>query len=500
MLQPQLDRAEGDIVEIDVRIRMPVSVRQIPFAAAATLAWVTVIIGSSMDWSLYAIATALLLLSWLLGNQHAKETWLGRYGATLSSLVFLAAVGLMRNSGGGINSGVGILALIPVFYTALLGGSRRQLGVVLAGMTAFYLMPIVIVGPPAYPQSQYRAALLTVAVSSIIGFATQRLVADVRHQAADALSRERMLEQMHDLMRDLSSSTEARIDVCEAARSIGEACMALIYEPVQGTSTMRSTAIVGAQAPPAEISLLDDSAVTEAFMSGRARLITENVEAHVGSLELWKAAGSPQSVLYEPLMRGSDPVGVLVVGWPARIKPAGTRATIIALLAHEAASVIDRADTLSQLTDLASTDPLTGLPNRRAWDARVNKALNDGERFTIAILDLDHFKEFNDAHGHPTGDLLLKETAAVWREQLRGGDMLARLGGEEFGLLLFDCDRGCAVEVIERLRKLVYRAQTCSAGFAARREGEAAEAVMARADAALYDAKASGRNRVCMSA
>jgi diguanylate cyclase (GGDEF)-like protein len=178
----------------------------------------------------------------------------------------------------------------------------------------------------------------------------------------------------------------------------------------------------------------------------------------------------------------------------------GARATVVALLAHEAAAVIDRADTLSQLADMASTDPLTGLPNRRAWDARLNHALNSGQHFTIAMLDFDHFKEFNDAYGHPAGDRLLKETAAVWREQLRTGDLLARLGGEEFGLLLPDCDPARAMEVIERLRKLIYGNRTCSAGFAARRPCESADAVIARADAALYEAKSSGRDRVCMSA
>jgi diguanylate cyclase (GGDEF)-like protein len=122
--------------------------------------------------------------------------------------------------------------------------------------------------------------------------------------------------------------------------------------------------------------------------------------------------------------------------------------------------VIDRADTLSQLTDMASTDPLTGLPNRRAWDARVSHALKAGQRFTVAMLDFDRFKEFNDTHGHPAGDRLLKETAACWREQLRAGDMLARLGGEEFGLLLLDCNTARAVDVIERLRVLVSEDRT----------------------------------------
>jgi diguanylate cyclase (GGDEF)-like protein len=487
-------------MNIDVRARIPLSLSLAPFMAAAALTWGTVIVGSAIDWTLYAVATALVLLSGVLAALRAAGLWRARFGATFLSLIFLAAVAVLRDSAGGANSGVAVVSLIPVFYTALFGGGRRQLYSVLAGMAVFYLAPIIVIGPPAYPSTQYRAALLTVAVSAIIGLATRRLVAHVSHQAGEALGREHMLAQVNEVVRGMFSSSQARLDVCEAAMTIGEATMAIIYEPVSGSSMMRSTAIAGIDAPPIEISILERSAVTEAFLSGQPSLITEDVEAHVGSLLLWEAAGRPESLLYEPLMRGSDAVGVLAVGWPAHIRASGTRATIVALLAHEAAAVIDRADALSQLADMASTDPLTGLPNRRAWDARVNRALSAGQRFTVAMLDFDRFKEFNDTYGHPAGDLLLKETAANWREQVRAGDLLARLGGEEFGLLLIECDTDRAVEVIERLRKRIYRDRTCSAGFAEHRSGESAEGVLARADAALYDAKSAGRDRVCMSA
>ncbi len=492
--------AEDITVGLDANKRIPLALSLAPFAAAAALTWVTVVVGSSIDWTLYAIAALLLLVAGTLGALRDRTEWTARFGGTLSSLIFLAAVAVLRRSAGGINSGVAVVSLIPVFYTALYSEGPRQLYVVLAGMTVFYLAPIILVGPPAYPHTQYRAALLTVAVSSIIGLTTRRLVNDVRHQAGEALSRERMLGQVNGVVRALFASSQARVDVCEAARRIGDASMAILFEPLAGSNRMHATATAGVQAPPAEISAREHSAVEEAFTSGKATLIVEDAEAHVGNLALWNAAGRPASILYEPLMRGSQAVGVLAVGWEAQITADSSRTTVVALLAHEAAAVIDRADTLSQLADMASTDPLTGLPNRRAWDARVNQVMSTGQHFTIAMLDFDHFKEFNDTYGHPAGDRLLKETSAVWREQLRTGDLLARLGGEEFGLLLLDCNTSRATEVIERLRKLIYNGRTCSAGFAARRPGESAEAVIARADAALYEAKMSGRDRVCMSA
>ncbi len=469
--------------------------RVAPFAAAAALVWAAVIVGSSIDWTAYALSVALLLLAGAV-----RFTPFGRrFEGALSSLVFLGAVAVLRDSAGGSGSGVAVVSLIPVFYTALYGRRLRWLYVVLGGVTVFYLAPIVLVGPPAYPSSQYRAALLTVLVAVIIGLATRRLVNDVRHQAAEALERERMFGLVNDVVRGLLGGSQSRLEVCEAARTIGAASMAVLYEPVRGSPAMRATAISGADTESIEISTHRRSAVTEAFASGRPRMVTEDVEAHVGSLVLWEAAGRPESILYEPLSRAGEPVGVLVVGWPARVKAEDPRATVVALLAHEAAAVIASADTLSELTDMASTDPLTGLPNRRAWDARVAGALAAGAPFTIAMLDFDHFKEFNDAYGHPAGDHLLRETTAAWREQVRSGDLLARLGGEEFGLLLLACDTPRATEVIERLRGVVYGGQTCSAGFASWRPGESGDEVLARADTALYEAKESGRDRVCMS-
>jgi diguanylate cyclase (GGDEF)-like protein len=470
-----------------------------PFAGAAVLAWISVPIGTSIDWTQYEIATALLVVAFAsrIVGAHRLRVGLGR---VLPSLAFLAALGLLRNSAGGISSGVGVVALVPVFYIALHSDSRRDLYALLVGMTVFYIAPIVIVGPPEYPQTQYRAALLTVAVSSIVGLAIQRLVAEVRRQAEQAREREQMLTEVSAAVRRLFSSEHVRLDVCAAAKRVGDASAAALYEPVAGTRTMRSSAFVGMDASDVSISMDRASAVMNAFASGESQLITEEVERHVGSPELWRAAGSPRSVLYEPLLKGAETIGVLVVGWPSEVRAGGARATVVELLAHEAAVVIARADKMDQLADMAETDPLTGLANRRAWDARMAQALEEDSQLTVAMLDLDHFKLYNDTHGHPAGDRLLKETAAAWREQLRTGDLLARLGGEEFGLLLINCDTAHAMEVVARLRGAVLSDQTCSVGCAARLPGEAADRVMARADAALYEAKTSGRDRVCVSA
>jgi diguanylate cyclase (GGDEF)-like protein len=111
------------------------------------------------------------------------------------------------------------------------------------------------------------------------------------------------------------------------------------------------------------------------------------------------------------------------------------------------------------------------------------------------MLDLDHFKLFNDSHGHQSGDRLLQQVARAWVKELRPTDVLSRVGGEEFALALPDCRLEEAVEVIERLRASIPGGQTCSAGVADWNGSESASQLVGRADLALYDAKRNGRNQ-----
>jgi diguanylate cyclase (GGDEF)-like protein len=147
----------------------------------------------------------------------------------------------------------------------------------------------------------------------------------------------------------------------------------------------------------------------------------------------------------------------------------------------------------------ARTDALTGLPNRRAWDEDLEREILHAARtetpLCVALLDLDDFKQFNDLNGHPAGDSHLKEVAALWRNRLRCADLIARHGGEEFAVLLTATDASQAQEVIETLRDCVPLDETVSAGLAQWDGTESGAELFARADAALYEAKRSGRDR-----
>ncbi|HXA28712.1 MAG TPA: bifunctional diguanylate cyclase/phosphodiesterase [Candidatus Angelobacter sp.] len=158
---------------------------------------------------------------------------------------------------------------------------------------------------------------------------------------------------------------------------------------------------------------------------------------------------------------------------------------------------------IRRVQSLARTDPLTGVPNRRAWDEEVHRGISrrrrDGEPLCVAMLDLDHFKIFNDEQGHQAGDRILQQVVSSWLSVLRAGDVLARYGGEEFTILLNGCRLDTAHGIVERLRELVPRGLTCSAGLAEWDGIESHVAMMERCDAALYEAKSRGRNRMVVA-
>jgi diguanylate cyclase (GGDEF)-like protein len=157
----------------------------------------------------------------------------------------------------------------------------------------------------------------------------------------------------------------------------------------------------------------------------------------------------------------------------------------------------ERAMLLAQVEDLARTDALTGVGNRRHWDEAVEARFAAGAvrgPVCVVVLDLDGFKQLNDTDGHAAGDRALRASATAWQAQLRLGDLIVRLGGDEFALLLEDCETGVAERVVARLRATMPAGLGFSAGIAEWDGSESAAALQLRADALLYAAKRRGRN------
>jgi len=166
-----------------------------------------------------------------------------------------------------------------------------------------------------------------------------------------------------------------------------------------------------------------------------------------------------------------------------------------------------------EATLLASTDELTGLANRRAFMGQLDREIAGAAEFgwplAVAMFDVDHFKLVNDRYGHAVGDRVLQLIAARAAGVVRGGDLVGRLGGEEFGILMPGASPTEAVQVAERLREAMETVAqgdeslpgvTISVGIAAREGQRTAAELLAAADVALYAAKAEGRNRVRIAA
>jgi diguanylate cyclase (GGDEF)-like protein len=467
-----------------------------PFAVTALVAWAAVLIGTRVDWLEYGLSLVALFAAWTYGVRVGLSGRMLR-GTVIGSLGFLLALGLMRDAAGGNVAAVTIVSLLPVFQTALHVRDRRGLWIVLAGLVVFYLAPLILIGPPRYPNNGYRSAALAIAVSSIVGLVTHRLVADIRRRASEGRHHARILQLVNSAVQELYRSADPRHDACRAVQEASEALVVELYEREPATQTLRLTTTtrtpdaVAAGAPARAGSI-----VYAAFESRQPQLICDDVEAHVGNVELWRANGAPSALLYQPLLKDDQAVGVLVVGWNEPVVPGEQRVVVASLLAHEIAAVLDRQEVLEQLTGEALTDPLTELANRRAWDGQMAIAMaGTTEPAAVAMLDIDRFKQYNDAHGHPAGDRLLRETAAAWRMHIRADDFLARLGGDEFALLLTGRATDSVQALVERLRTSMPAAQTVSVGIAVRVPGDTLDQLLSRADQALYEAKESGRDR-----
>lgn len=188
------------------------------------------------------------------------------------------------------------------------------------------------------------------------------------------------------------------------------------------------------------------------------------------------------------------------------------------LCADRSANLETTLERLKEAQEAANTDALTGLPNRRSFleqaQRQLSVSLRYGAPFTLLLLDVDHFKACNDSFGHAAGDVVLKQLARTLAAEIRDADFAARYGGEEFTVLCPNTDTKQAVPLAQRLREAIQdtllmpehpeqslpSGMTVSIGIATHEPRETeVDAVLARADAALYAAKRAGRNRIEMA-
>lgn len=227
----------------------------------------------------------------------------------------------------------------------------------------------------------------------------------------------------------------------------------------------------------------------------------------LGAVMVWKAWTDP--VFYDPRVEGVHLLfaGIVMAAVSTLAVRLGRLRERLEQQRSELAGAVDR------IQRLATHDELTGLKNRRAALERMREELAtrsaDRPLLSLALIDLDHFKRINDTLGHAAGDAVLRRFAECSQEVLRGADTLARWGGEEFLLMLPATRAGDAMEAVARLRQRLQQggfadiapglAVSFSAGVAECREASDLEAAIERADAAMYRAKQSGRDRALLA-
>jgi diguanylate cyclase (GGDEF)-like protein len=318
----------------------------------------------------------------------------------------------------------------------------------------------------------------------------QHLAAEGQLNSLAALSSELRLDEVLDRI------------IASAGSAIVGAQFALLIADVGGMRAYRYSGV-----DPDSVRRLESWAHDNQRTLSRGSIVMD--VGRVPSLsELADQQGHPLgAACAAPLVFGDRLLGVLIAltpGGAAVFLPQDVQA--LETYAGHAAIALSNARLVEQLEREAATDPLTGLANKRAFElaygAELSRAARQGNTVALVLIDIDHFKEINDTHGHPFGDRVLVAVAQALRSAVRTHDTVARLGGEEFALLVPDASLEDALEIAERARALIAdveipsAALSSSAGAAATSAGpERSGELFDAADRALYEAKRLGRGR-----
>jgi diguanylate cyclase (GGDEF)-like protein len=318
---------------------------------------------------------------------------------------------------------------------------------------------------------------------------------DMRRMGDSLRDHARGMAAIGRVVRVLAGGEDARRPVCRAACEMAGAPVAFLLEP-SGREFV-STAMSGVDIAP--VTIQPRAETTGRAFTARESYFIRDARSHPALAQPLVDATSARSALFEPVLRDGQVSGVLIVVWqlPIESVPDATGG-MLRLLASQAAVAIEHAGLRARMETLSLTDDLTGVATRRVLEEELPRELARARRgehaVTVATLDLDHLGAFNMLHGEREGDRLIKEAAALWQGELREVDLLARLEGGTFALVLPNCGLGEAIDVLDRLRAATPRGETASAGVARWDGEEPAELLQVRSDDALASAKDAGRN------
>ena len=259
-----------------------------------------------------------------------------------------------------------------------------------------------------------------------------------------------------------------------------------------------------------QASLMSADAVMLQAWQSRKTLLVSKFDPEV-SPSLANLLPEGHNVVVVPLTAEGGSVGVVVLEQGAALGARIERRVVsmVERFCSHAALALRNASLVDQLRDMAATDGLTGVANRRTFEAalevELDRAARSGNALSLVLVDIDHFKLLNDTHGHQAGDEVLKRVAEALKKQSRGFDTPARYGGEEFAVIMPGCDLQDAERSAERFRSAIAAVEgvthvTASAGVATfPAHATDASSLVQMADAALYESKDNGRNKTTLA-
>jgi diguanylate cyclase (GGDEF)-like protein len=470
----------------------------VPYGACFAAVWALIGLESSIRAGEVAIALALQLI--VAAGLWWRERWQDSSFATMVGMaLFLASVALLRDGVGRVAGGYGSLILLPVVWAAL-RDRRRELVLAVGGAIAVELLPQILIGGTRYPASGWRTGALLLVVAAVLGATVQALVRRVRASEAE----HRALSEIARLVAAGEDPSGVFNVVAEQLAQLFDAALGTVVRFDSATNTgarLGAWSAAGYQIPNPLFDLGGPTAVAHVYRSGQTARVDYASGGPVLAAErdaLRGAAATPITVSGE--LWGA--VAVAFAGGPAplRIEPR------LARFADLVALAISNAEAHEALARQAATDSVTGLANHRAFHERLSDEIERASRYghpvSVALIDIDHFKRVNDTYGHQTGDRVLSDVAAVIASQARSVDLVGRIGGEEFAWLMPETDAAGAWIAADRARHAVQAQRglptatlTVSAGVCGAWGTVTAEELMQRADEALYEAKAAGRNR-----
>lgn len=450
------------------------------------------------DWRFLGVAVFAAVV--LVGAAFAVPRRLPASALLLLPLLCDGLVALLREAQGGAQSGYAALLVLPVVWMAFVGG-RRSVLLVVAALGATLAVPIAVVGAPSYPSTGWRGALLLTLVAAIVGLVTEHGVRTTRHHGETEAQRARMLDRLVQTQSAIAMSDFGFEDVLgtvvEEALALTNADAAVIELPDGEDLVYR--AVAGTAQPLLGSRLAREGSASGYCLATLEPLVVRDAETDDRvHREACEAVGA-RSMVIVPLIHASRAAGVLKV-YSSDVAAVGVdEARVLGLLGNVIGTGLARAELFSTMTEHASTDALTGLANRRSWDDQLVRAIAHAERtnetLSVAVCDVDRLKELNDRSGHAAGDDLLRGIAERWRADARAADLIARIGGDEFAILLPGADEAGAQDVVERLVATLPPEASVSFGIAEWDLREDAVGLMARADLRMYDEKRRGKVR-----